>query len=113
MLGCCGLDCTKCDAFIATANKDDALRAKVAEEWTKAYQTPIAPENVNCTGCHSNGAKIYYCEHQCAVRKCVLSRKLENCAPCQDYPCEHLAPILKMAPHAKQILESLRKMNTQ
>ena len=26
MIGCCGLDCEKCDAYIATINDDQALR---------------------------------------------------------------------------------------
>ena len=29
----CGLDCEKCEAYIATQNDDDDLRAKVAKEW--------------------------------------------------------------------------------
>ena len=33
MIGYCGLDCAQCEAFIATQNNDDALRAKVAAEW--------------------------------------------------------------------------------
>jgi hypothetical protein len=109
MLGCCGLDCAKCEAFIATANHDDALRAKVAEEWTKAYQTDIKPEYVNCTGCHSSGAKIHYCEFLCEVRKCANAKNMENCALCNDFPCERLAPIFKMAPQAENALLALRK----
>lgn len=35
MIGYCGLDCVQCEAFIATKNDDNALRAKVAEEWAK------------------------------------------------------------------------------
>jgi hypothetical protein len=109
MLGCCGLDCTKCDALIATANNDDNLRAKVAAEWTIAYNTQIEPEYVNCTGCQSTGAKIHYCESLCEVRKCAVGRKLENCAGCNDFPCGSLTPIFKMAPHAESTLQSLRK----
>ena len=30
----CGLDCEKCEARIATMNNDDALRQKVAKEWS-------------------------------------------------------------------------------
>ena len=31
----CGLDCEKCEARIATMNNDDALRQKVAKEWSR------------------------------------------------------------------------------
>ena len=32
MIAHCGLDCTKCDAYIATINNDDELRESVANE---------------------------------------------------------------------------------
>lgn len=35
MIGCCGLDCEKCDARIATITNDNALREKTAALWTK------------------------------------------------------------------------------
>jgi hypothetical protein len=60
MTGYCGLDCEQCGAFIATRNDDDALRAKVAEEWARQYNAPIKPEHINCTGCLSTGVKTYY-----------------------------------------------------
>ena len=31
----CGLDCEKCDARKATLNDDNALREKVAKEWSE------------------------------------------------------------------------------
>ena len=34
-IGCCGLDCEKCDARIATITNDNALREKTAVLWTK------------------------------------------------------------------------------
>ena len=33
MVAFCCLDCSKCDAYLATIRKDDALRAEVAERW--------------------------------------------------------------------------------
>ena len=33
MIGYCGLDCEKCDAYIATVNDDQALREKTAKMW--------------------------------------------------------------------------------
>ena len=44
MIGYCGLDCEKCDAYIATKNNDNELRAKTAEEWSKLNGVPIAPK---------------------------------------------------------------------
>jgi len=108
MIAFCGLDCNKCEAFLATANNDDALRAKLAKEWTEMYNVSITPEYVNCTGCHSTGVKIHYCENLCEVRKCATGRGVSTCAECPDFSCSHLDVILKMAPDAKKMLESLR-----
>ena len=31
----CGLDCETCEARLATVNNDDALRQRVAKEWSE------------------------------------------------------------------------------
>ena len=35
LIGCCGLDCEKCDARIATIKDDNALSEQTATLWTK------------------------------------------------------------------------------
>ena len=35
MIGYCGLDCEKCDAYMATVNDDQALREKTAKQWAE------------------------------------------------------------------------------
>jgi len=108
MIAYCGLDCAECDALIATSRNDNAMRARIAEQWSKEYSAEIAPENVNCTGCRAEGVKLYYCEHKCEIRKCALPRKVSTCADCPEYACETLNGFFKMAPAAKETLESLR-----
>ena len=53
-LGYCGLNCEDCPVFIATANDDDALRQKTAQEWSKLYAEYLGKdlklEDVNCKG---------------------------------------------------------------
>ena len=44
MIGYCGLDCEKCDAYIATVNDDQALREKTAKLWAELNNAPILPE---------------------------------------------------------------------
>ena len=44
LIGCCGLDCEKCDARVATVTNDDALREKTAALWTKLNGVTITPE---------------------------------------------------------------------
>ena len=108
MIACCGLVCTDCGAFKATAADDDAMRAKVSEEWTKAFNAQIPPESINCTGCNSDGVKFHYCESMCEIRKCAHGRDLRTCAECNDYACDKLGEFLKAAPAAKQNLDALR-----
>jgi hypothetical protein len=109
MIAYCGLDCEKCDAFIATANNDNALRAKLAEHWSKEYDAQIRSEDINCTGCKSDGVKLYFCGNLCEVRKCALPRGISTCAACPDYPCDKLDFIHKRAPDAKAALDALRQ----
>ena len=95
MIGFCGIDCAKCEAFIATASNDNALRAKIAAQWAKDYNAPITAEQINCTGCKSTGVKVYYCENMCEIRKCATGRNLEVCTACADYACKKVDFILK------------------
>lgn len=60
MIGYCGLDCEKCDAYIATINDDQALREKTAKLWAELNKAPILPEHINCEGCRTNGAKTVF-----------------------------------------------------
>ena len=50
LIGCCGLNCETCNARIATATNDNALREKTAALWTKLNGVTITPEMINCTG---------------------------------------------------------------
>jgi hypothetical protein len=108
MIGCCGIDCSGCEAQLATAADDDAQRAEVAEKWSKQYNADIKAEMVNCTGCNSEGVKFFYTENICEIRKCCKGRSLETCAPCEDYGCEKLAGIHGQVPDAKAALDKLR-----
>jgi hypothetical protein len=101
MIGYCGIDCTKCEAFIATANDDNLLRAKIAAQWAKEYNAPITVDQINCTGCKSSGVKLNYCENMCEIRKCATGRNLEACTACADYACSKVDAILKMVEKKK------------
>ena len=62
MIAYCGLDCEKCDAYIATVNDDQALRERTAELWAALNGAPIRPEHINCEGCRASGLKTVFCE---------------------------------------------------
>lgn len=108
MTAFCGLDCEKCDAYVATTKNDDALRAATAEKWSKMFDAPLTAKDINCTGCRSDGVKLGYCEHMCEIRKCATGRGVETCADCDEYGCETLEGMLAHAPQARAALEALR-----
>lgn len=108
MIACCGLDCSKCDAFIATSRDDNAMRARIAEKWSKEFGTEFAPENINCMGCLADGVKLGYCEHMCEIRKCAVARNLSTCADCRAYACVALNGFFGKVPAAKETLEAIR-----
>ncbi len=104
----CGINCAECPAYLAYANDDDELRAETAKKWSKAYDHPFKPEDVNCAGClETEGPHIGHCG-QCEIRACGQERKVANCAHCSDYACEKLSKFFEMVATAKVNLEEIR-----
>lgn len=102
----CGLDCEACEARIATANNDDALRVKVAEEWSALNYVEITPEMINCSGCRISGAKTPYCDSLCPIRQCAMGRRVETCGGCPELKtCEKVRAIIGSNEEAGKRLE--------
>ena len=49
----CGLDCETCEARLATINHDEALRKRVAKEWSEL-------NGANITGAYTNNEQYRY-----------------------------------------------------
>lgn len=110
MIAYCGLDCEKCDAYLATLHDDQALREKTAELWAKLNNAPILPEHINCQGCRVEGAKTVFCERLCAVRRCALERGVTTCGACPDMErCQTVGAIFVNRPDA---LKNLKEQAT-
>lgn len=108
LMGCCGLDCGKCDARIATVTNNGALRKKTAALWTKLNGVTIKPEMINCTGCRMEGSKAPFCDGLCSIRKCVRQKGLKTCADCSQID---LCPILsQIAANNPVVLENLKQL---
>ncbi len=91
----CGLDCEVCEARIATANDDDALRERVAKLWSELNGVEITPDMINCSGCRIDGAKTLYCDSLCPIRRCAMDKNLPTCGSCAEMgACDRLAAII-------------------
>ena len=98
----CGSNCAECDAFKATKNNDDALRAKVAADWTVAHDFAFTPDMINCTGCMGDGVKVNFCSDMCEVRKCAVAKGAASCAACADYTtCDTIKGLLEYIKQAE------------
>lgn len=108
MTACCGILCSKCDAFIATSSDDDAKRAKTAELWSKQYGMAVKPEEINCDGCRPDSSRLFSHCQVCEIRKCARDKAVANCAHCDDYACEKLEGFFKMVPDAREKLDTIK-----
>ncbi len=105
MIAYCGLDCEKCDAYIATINDDQALREKTAKLWTELNNAPILPEHINCQGCRVSGIKTVYCDSICTIRQCAMKNGVTTCGDCPNFEkCQKVERIIKNNPAALENL---------
>lgn len=107
-LAYCGLDCSTCEAFVATQENSDVKRKQVAEKWSKMFGANIEAEEINCNGCHSD-LLFSHCK-VCDIRKCGQERKLNNCGECSDFGCDKLKEMHEYDPMAKKRLERIANM---
>jgi len=108
MIAYCGLNCTECPAYIATIVNDEKLREKTAKLWTELYKHEIRPEQINCTGCKSEGKHFFFCRI-CGIKKCAEEKGHDTCAYCPDFGCEKIEALTQMDPNVKKALEGQRK----
>ncbi|MBR6286556.1 MAG: DUF3795 domain-containing protein [Bacteroidaceae bacterium] len=109
MIAFCGLDCSKCDAYIATKNNDQALREKTAKLWSEMNNVTILPEQINCDGCKANGRKTVYCATLCEIRKCARRKGVATCGNCSKMAgCSTLDTIVGNCPEA---MDNLKQFN--
>ena len=105
----CGLVCSSCPTFLATQNDDDVARERTAALYSEKFGLNLKPEDINCDGCLSEGEKLIgYCQ-VCEIRKCGQDKRLDNCAVCEEAPCEKLTKFHEFSPGAKDSFEALKR----
>ena len=111
LIACCGIDCSQCEARIATLNNDNKLRSRVAHKWSKCYCTRISPDQVNCMGCRVTGADMPFCNPMCDIRRCASRKHFSSCADCPVMEtCSTLARITYCNPDAlKNLLAAMQE----
>jgi len=107
----CGLTCQTCPIYIATRmeNKEEQARkrAEIAQMCVQYYGKNYEAKDINnCDGCRST--TLFFGCHDCAVRKCVIEKKVETCAHCKDYICPDLEAFFAKDPGARKRLSEIR-----
>lgn len=107
MIAYCGLNCEKCDAYLATIHDDQVLREKTAKLWAELNQAPILPEHINCQGCRVEGVKTVFCDSLCEIRQCALKKGVAACGDCSELEnCQIVGAVISNNPEA---LENLKR----
>jgi len=90
----CGLYCGACDILSSYENGHES---KFTSLWTeptlKAY---LKSQNATCEGNNDFKLKCHGCKSDdvfvvcksCKIRECAISKNIEHCSNCSDYPCE-------------------------
>jgi hypothetical protein len=111
LIAYCGLNCEKCEAYIATQAGDEDAKERIAEKWRVAYNSPeITAANATCDGCAAAAGRVGGYGLQCPMRACARAKAIPTCAHCDSYAsCPTLAGFLGSAPSLKDGLEAIRK----
>jgi HEAT repeat protein len=109
MIAYCGLDCSKCEGYLATQANDAQQIAEVAENWSVKFNADVKPEHVICDGCKDDGRKSFYCGKLCKIRKCCIDKKYGSCIECSDFVCSDLEFVLDNSFEAIDNLGSMIK----
>lgn len=89
MIAYCGLDCSKCDIFVATENNDRDKIVSTLNQWKSEIGLDYKESDLNgCKGCKSDMI-LSYCSN-CDIEKCAISKEISTCSECPDYKCDRI-----------------------
>jgi hypothetical protein len=85
------------------------MRISIAGILAERYGMKLKPQEItDCDGCRTDTDRIFTACRNCYIRNCARERKLDSCACCADYACDHLLKIFRDEPEAQSRLEKLR-----
>jgi len=83
LLAPCGLYCDVCAILIA--HRDNNLKFK--KRLVTVYPFTSSPDEIQCTGCLSEGVIFGYCK-SCPIKSCAKKKNIEGCYQCDEWPCK-------------------------
>lgn len=104
MITLCGDNCEYCPRFVATQTGRSLDLEKVKELWVRlGLRTPDFPViSMACHGCKPEN-KCAYTE----LRKCVSTKRYDNCGLCNEYPCKLINSIFDKADKLKELAKNI------
>jgi hypothetical protein len=86
IMGVCGIDCSRCQIYLAP--KKPKLALKLAKAFDKMWDN-VKPEDFHCSTCRGELSECW--TKECWIRSCCVDDKnLDFCYQCQDFPCKGL-----------------------
>ena len=88
ILSRCGMRCDLCLVYRPNVEKEDRR-----EEICAVFRKTISdfdgnPATVICDGCRCDRPDAVLVDPECKARKCVISKNIEHCGYCDNYPCD-------------------------
>jgi hypothetical protein len=87
-LSLCGFRCDLCLAYKPNIKAHPEYRQVLSDGWHTYFGFRLPPEEITCEGCSAESKETL--DRGCPVRPCVIERRLENCAACENYICDKL-----------------------
>ena len=111
LIGACGIVCSSCPIFIATASSDMPQKELLALELSATRGKKLQPPDIACWGCRSSDRNCF--SAKCFFRKCVKNKGLEFCYRCGEFPCHKLKGFYKENPSAQENLRKICKIGVE
>ncbi len=83
LLAPCGLYCGVCAIYIAHRDNNPKFKKLLV----KVYPFTSSPDEIQCTGCFSDGVVFSVCK-TCPIKDCTIKKGIEGCHQCDDWPCK-------------------------